>query len=303
MKYKLLIIALFMAQMVFAQPDKHVRVFGTKCSIVPPEGFIPATQFYGFLDPKTGASIKIEEYPIPYQAYADDFESIIASIRGLILIDKEEIDFNLSKALLTKVRLDLFDTTIFSLSLVFGNDDETVYVKGNYSESVPKIEENLRKALLTTLYDSRINDNPTEAASFTVDLTGTDFKCVKFESGGLLFTTDGKIKTEGPRIRIDKSFQKIKPENLKQFAIDRLNNFAGEEHIIFKEIKAITIDHLEGYEILAVRPSSGTEFVSVYQLVLLTESSGYYLFDGQCDKDVEKFTEMFRKIAVTFKRK
>jgi len=303
MKFKLLIIALFMGQVVFAQTDKPVRVLGTKCSIVPPEGFIPATQFYGFMDTKTGSSIRIEEMPVPYQAYVDDFETIIASIRGLTLIDKDEIDFNHSKALLTKVRFDLFDTSIFSISLVFGNDDETVYVKGNYPESDKKIEENIRKALLSTQYDTLLNDNPTEAASFTVDLTGTEFKCVKFESGSLYFLTDGRIGKEDPRIRIDQSFQKVNPENRKQFAKDRLNHLQESYQLIVKDFKAITIDHLEGYEILAEGSISGTEIVSVYQLVLFTESGGYYLFVGQCEKDVKQCTEEFRKIAMTFKRK
>jgi hypothetical protein len=61
MQFKFLWTLLLIGQLSFGQTEKHIKVSGTKCSLVPPEGFVVATNFSGFKNPERGASIMINE--------------------------------------------------------------------------------------------------------------------------------------------------------------------------------------------------------------------------------------------------
>jgi hypothetical protein len=303
MKLKLLLFLLFFGNVVFSQTDSHIRVLGTKCSLIPPEGFVLATDFYGFQNAVTGVTIKIDELPISYSDVIDGFEQGLFNTRGLTLLNKEEIDYYHSKATLVKIQQTFFDSTFFTLSLIFGNDDETVYVKANYPEPSETFENVLKEALLSTVYNAEPNENPEDAATYTLDVSGSEFKCIQFESGSLFYSTDGKIRTEGPSLTVDRSFRIVTPENQKQYAKDRLMNLPEGESYIIKETNDIIISGLNGYEIIALRKINATEFESVYQVILYNHSGGYYLIVGQSKKDIKQSVTTFRAIALTFKTK
>src|SRR5688572_27510677 len=88
---------------VFGQTEKHKPIGGTKYSIIPPEGFLPATNFSGFQNGGIGASIMVTEMPAPVHAIADGFTVSNLKSKGMTLIDKQTIDFNNEKA--TYIRL------------------------------------------------------------------------------------------------------------------------------------------------------------------------------------------------------
>jgi hypothetical protein len=63
MKSRLLFFFLLIVQIGFGQQEKPTRILGTKCSLIPPPGFTPASTFSGFQNTETGASIMINEIP------------------------------------------------------------------------------------------------------------------------------------------------------------------------------------------------------------------------------------------------
>jgi len=303
MKIRLLLSLLLLGQIVFGQTEKLTKVSGTKCSLIPPSGFVAASTFSGFQNTETGASIMINELPVPYQSLVDGFTADALKTRGMTLISKQTIDFNNSKATLINVTQPANGTTYIKQMLIFGDSKGTVLVNGIYPEASKDIEVKIKDALLSTVYNASQNDNPLDAATFTIDISDTDFKLIKYMSGSLLYSTDGKIPTEKPTLIVGNSIAKVPTQNQKQYAEERLKKLPGGEQNVIKEIKEITIDNLRGYEIVADGKTKDDKLELVYQVMLFNDKGDYYIIVGQAKEEFQKNLEAFKKITKTFKRK
>ena len=303
MKNRLLLAFLLLGQITFGQTEKLIKVSGTKCSLIPPNGFVAATTFSGFQNAETGASIMINEIPAPYQSLVDGFTAEALKSKGMTLIKKQTIDFNGSKATLINITQPANGTTYLKQMLVFGDTKGTVLVNGIYPEASKDLEPKIKNALLSTVYNNLQNDNPLEAASFTIDIKDTEFKLIKYISGSLLYSTDGKIPTEKPTLIVGNSIAKVSTQNQKKYSEERLKKLPGGELNVINEINEITIDNLKGFEIVANRKTKDDKIELVYQVMLFNESGDYYIIVGQTQEDFKKYLESFKKITKTFKRK
>jgi hypothetical protein len=303
MKTRFLFTFLFLGQIVFGQAENRTKVSGTKCSLIPPSGFIAATTFSGFQNTETGASIMINELPAPYQTLVDGFTVEGLKSRGMTLVKKQTIDFSGSKATLINVTQPANGATYIKQILIFGDSKGTVLVNGIYPENSKVIEAKIKEALLSTVYNASQNDDPLVAATFIIDTKGTDFKLVKYMSGSLLYSTDGKIPTEKPTLIVGNSINKTPAQNQKKYAEERLKKLPRGELNVIKEIKEITIDNLKGFEIIAKGKTKDNIDELVYQVMLFDENDYYYIFVGQAKEDFEKYLESYKKIVKTFKRK
>ncbi len=303
MKNKLLLAFLFLGQIAFGQTEKLMKVSGTKCSLIPPRGFVAATTFSGFQNVETGASIMINELPAPYQALVDGFTAEALESKGMTLITKQTIDFNGSKATFINLTQSANGTTYLKQMLVFGDTKGTVLVNGIYPEASKDIETQIKDALLSTVYNNSQNDNPLEAATFTIDTKETDFKLIKYMSGSLLYSTDGKIPTEKPTLIVGNSIAKVSSQNQRKYSEERLRKLPRGELNVIKEINEISIDNLKGFEIVANGKTKDDEAELVYQVMLFNEKGDYYIFVGQTKEEFDKYLDSFKKIAKTFKRK
>ncbi len=303
MKNRFLVSFLLLGQIVFGQTEKLIKVAGTKYSLIPPGGFVAATTFSGFQNTEAGASIMINELPAPYQSIVDGFTADALKTKGVTLVSKQTIDFNNSKATLIFVTQPANGTTYIKQVLIFGDTKQTVLVNGIYPEASKDIEAKVKDALLSTVYNASQNENPLDAATFTIDITGTDFKLIKYISSSLVYSTDGKIPTEKPTLIVGNSIAKVPVENQKKYAEERLKKLPGGEHNVVREIKEITIDNLKGFEIIGDGKTKDDKAELIYQVMLFTDEGGYYILVGQAKEEFEKNLETFKKIAKTFKRK
>jgi hypothetical protein len=303
MKNIFLLAFLFLGQLTFGQTEKHIKVSGTKCSLIPPNGFMAATTFSGFQNAETGASIMINELPAPYQSLVDGFTAEALKSRGMTLIKKQTIDFNGSKATLIHLTQSANGTTYLKQMLVFGDTKGTVLVNGIYPETTKDIEPQIKEALLSTVYNNLQKENPLEAATFTIEIKDTDFKLIKYMSGSLLYSTDGKIPTEKPTLIVGNSIAKVSSQNQKKYSEERLKKLPLGELNVIKEINKITIDNLKGFEIIANGKTKNDKAKLVYQVMLFNENGDYYIIFGQANEDFDKYLDSFKKIAKTFKRK
>lgn len=303
MKNRFLLAFLFLGQIAFGQTKKHIKVSGTKCSLIPPSGFVAATTFSGFQNAETGASIMINELPAPYQSLVDGFTAEALKSRGMTLIKKQTIDFNGSKATLINLTQSANGTTYIKQMLVFGDTKGTVLVNGIYPEASKEIEGQIKVALFSTVYNISQNDNPLEAATFAIDVQDTDFKLIKYMSGSLLYSTDGKMPTEKPTLIVGNSIAKIPIQNQKKYSEERLKKLPGGELNVIKEIKEISVDNLKGYEIVADGKTKDDKPELVYQVMLFNDKGDYYIIVGQAKEEFQKNLATFKKITQTFKRK
>ncbi len=303
MKNRFLIVFLLLVQISFGQTGKHIKVSGTKCSLIPPSGFVAATTFSGFQNAEAGASIMINELPAPYQLLVDGFTAEALRSKGMTLINKQTIDFNGSKATLIHLTQAANGTTYIKQMFVFGNAGTSVLVNGIYPEASKALEPEIKAALLTTVYNQTQHDNPLDAATFTIDVNGTDFKIVKYMSGSLLYSTDGKMPTEKPTLIVGNSISKVSTQNQKKYAEERLKQLPGGELHVVKEIKEITVDNLRGFEIVANGKTKDNHDELVYQVMLFTDDGDYYIIVGQTKEAFETYLASFKKITKTFRRK
>ena len=303
MKYIFLFALLLSAQICIAQSAGLVQVPGTKCSLVPPEGFVVASTFRGFQHPTSGASIMINELPAPYQSLVDGFTPVALQTRGMKFLSKEQIDLNKAPASLFYVSQPANGITYLKQMLVFGDAKHTVLINGIYPESSKSLEGSIKDALLSTVYNVTQNDNPLDAASFTIQVDGTEFKVVQYLSGTLIYATDGKIPTDGPSLIASNSIAKVSATNQKQYAMERLKKLPGGDKIEMKQIQPFAANNLSGYEIVAEGKTKDNLPELVYQVMLFNSDSDYYIIIGKSKEDFEKYTAIFRQIAGSFKRK
>ncbi|TDO28131.1 hypothetical protein [Sediminibacterium goheungense] len=303
MKNTCLLVFLLCAQVAFGQTAKHIKIPATKCSIIPPDGFVAATAFSGFQSAATGASIMVNELPGPYEPVADGFTAEALRSRGMTLVKKQVIDFNGSKATLVQLTQPANGVIYHKQILVFGDSKNTVLVNGIYPEASKNIEPQIKDAILSIVYNNEQKENPLEAATFTIDTKESEFQLIRNMSGTLIYSTDGKIPTEKPTLLVGNSIAKVSPPNQKLYAEERLKKLPRGEQSIIKEINPIRIDNVNGYEIVANGKTKDDKTELVYQVMLFNENGDYYIMIGQAKEDFDKYLESFRKITKTFKRK
>lgn len=304
MNIKLLTLLLFLGQITFGQTENLTKVSGTKCSLIPPNGFVSSSTFSGFQNDEKGASIMINEIPAAYQQLVDGFTAPALKTRGMTLVSKQTIDFHNLKATLFTVTQPANGTTYLKQMLIFGDTKGTVLVNGIYPEESKDIESEIKQALLSTVYTETQMENPLEAAMFTIETKDTDFKVIKYMSGMLLHSTDGKIPTEKPTLTVGNSISKIPlTQNRSAFALDRIKKLPKGELNVIKSNNEITIDNLKGYEIVAEGKSKDNLPELTYQVMLFNDKGDYFIILGQTSEDFQKYVDTFKKIAKTFKRK
>lgn len=198
MRHFLLFVILIISQAILGQTGKHVVVPGTQCSIIPPKGFTLATNFNGFRDNKTGASIMITEMPAPYEELVNGFTADALKTRGMTLISKKEIDFNNSKASLLAITQPANGMIYEKQLLMFGDVDKTILVNGIFPQTSKGMETEMKEALLTTIYNVSQNDDPMGSVPFTINVEGTPFKFASNMSGSLLIQLREPYPQTGP---------------------------------------------------------------------------------------------------------
>ena len=72
MRFRLLFLALFLGPVTFGQ-GAQVRIPGTNCSLIPPEGFVLSREKSGFIDSAAAASVVVGEVAMPYDTLIDEF--------------------------------------------------------------------------------------------------------------------------------------------------------------------------------------------------------------------------------------
>jgi hypothetical protein len=304
MKIKFLASFLLLGQIALGQIEKYVKVTGTKCSMIPPKSFVVSSNFSGFQNNEKGASIMINEIPAPYQQLIEGFNESALKTKGMTLTSKQIIDFNSSKATLLTVSQPANGIIYLKQILIFGDLKTTILINGIYPEQSNDLELEIKDALLSTIYSESQIENPLDAAKFTIETKETEFKVVKYLAGMLLYSTDGKVPTEKPTLTVGNSISKIPIVTDKEaFAINRLKKLPKGENSIVKSGGEITIDNLNGYEITAEGKSQNDMPELIYQVILFDDNGYYYLILGHSTQDFQQYSEIFKKIAKTFRRK
>lgn len=296
-----LFVFIILTNICFAQTAKRQVVPGTKYSLIPPKGFVPASGFTGFQNTTLGASIVVAELPVGVDDMAVVFTYDSFKAKGMEITDRQAIQFHNSQALYLHVRQQVNGNTILKQMLVFGDKDRTAIINGIYPAEKKEIAGAMKTALMSTKYNENAKASPLAAAGFSIDIKDSPFRFAKSIAGMLMYSVDGNVPSTKPILIAGNSMGRIATvRDQKKYSVDRLKKMPGAEASVVKETNPITIDNLKGYEIIA----EGADKELIYMVMLYTAASDfYYLIYGSANEEQEHYLPQYRAIVKTFKRK
>lgn len=289
-----------------AQQD-YTAVRGTKVSLIPPAGFTPADTFSGFQQLDTGASILVSELPVAYAQIADDFTAANLKSRGMTLIAQENVNIYAGSGQLIHVEQVADYQNFTKLILVFGDEDETVLLTAAMPKELEKtLFQSLKKSLLTAKWE------PDKAVDSFADLPFviTSTPALKFSDrliNCLAYTEDGMMPIKSataPMLVACQSIGRAQIGDREQFAKARIAKTALIENISIESSKAIDINGLDAYEIIATANHSETKEPLVIYQVLLFDRQTYYIIQGRVGSKLRsQYLDDFQTMAMSFQKR
>ncbi|MEN8230768.1 MAG: hypothetical protein ABFS38_21605 [Bacteroidota bacterium] len=287
--------------------ESHVLVKGTKVSLIPPNGFTPASQFNGFQQAGSQSSIMVVEIPGPFKEVQSGLTKEALKSQGVMLRERVDLFVNDMSSIYMEGEQFAQGTMFSKYMLIFGRDEFTVMVNAMFpKEFVDDLSADMRNVLLSVVYESEREVDLFENLPYELDVTDTKLKYANTISNMLIYTVDGNIPTQSndkSTIAVGSSLGRVEIDDTKQYAINRVKQFSQYSDIEILEIKGIEIDDVDGYEITAIgiqKDDSTEEFI--YQVMLFSDNL-YYIIIGFAEEEYEGNCKLFRLVASTFKRK
>lgn len=292
-----------------AQEPKQspVSIAGTRISLTPPAGFTPSAQFPGYELESHDSSIMVTEIPGPFAEVSAGFSKPEElAKRGMSLLDKQKVKLSGQNALLMKVEQKAYGTNFLKWLLVFGDEKETAMITATFQKQhEAELSEKMKASVLTATWDTKKEVSPTEGLSFTIEERG-ELKLSKRFSNMLIFTKHGIFPSktaDDPLLVVGQSISKTAIPDNEQYAKARVIQITQVKDVEIEKLSKITLDDLDGYEIVAKgKDNKSGQAMLVYQ-VMLFEEQHYFLMQGLVsDKNRQSNLDVFRDMTRTFKR-
>ena len=285
-----------------SKTTKHINIQGTQTFIIPPEGFEKASNFVGFQQNTTGASIMILEMPGPYIEFKKGFTKENLAQKGMNLLNAEEFIINNQPAILIFV-------TQFSSGhgymfqkynlLLKQTESKTLLINLNFPESLKdELQEKMKNSALSVYVDTLIGIDPFATLDFTVDLSKSTFTLKNSISGTLML--------EGPDKEIfilAKSIKAADGSDKKGAAIKSLKEISSLEYLELISSKEVTIDGASGIQIVANVTSKPEDEKMNAFLTMLFGENYYYIFLGVVSPNDTTLMQDMEYVISTFQRK
>jgi len=285
--------------------DAHTHVTGTKVSLIPPADFTKAANFLGFQQTQSGSSIMVINVPGPFATIAAGFTKEGLLTQGVVASKIENMQLNTIPAIFVTAEQSAYGNTYTKYILAFGTDKETMLINGIYPKDRSELDEGMKKALMSVVYEPNKKVNPFDVVDFNIDTTGTGIIFAKSVANSMVFNRDGKLPSESKdkaNLIVAKAFSKVTIINKKQFALDRIKQLPIEIVDVIST-KPITIDGISGYEIIADSKDKKTGVKEKAYQVLLFSDSIYYMLFASWEAEFDDNLILFQKLVKTFQRK
>jgi hypothetical protein len=281
---------------------------GTPVSLDPPKGFEPTTNFPGFADRDSGASIMVSQFPAPIAEFIQGFTAERLATRQIKLLSRETVQVAGRSATLLKLSQIADGMDVYKWALLSGDVKSTTLVLATWLKAdgpVQPLEQPLRRSLLSSTWSNRAID-PFEGLSFRV--TPTDrLKVASSVGGALLLTASGTIGPDQrgqPLLVVAPSIQTKIIGNIQEFSEKRLAQIAQVTQLRNLTGKSLTIDGLSAYELVAdaIDKDDPKQKMKVYQLLMQTpDKRGYFVAQGFVKQEqATEFLPILRQVAQSF---
>lgn len=287
-------------------PAQPQNVTGARASLQPPEGFTPAERFPGFEHAASGSSIMVTELPgETFAELRDAFTAENLAARGMTLRATEAVRIGGNDAVLVAVSQTAHGTEFDKWIAVFGTDSATVMLTATYpSAAAAEFAESMRQAVLS----ARMREGPLdpyEGLAFRLT-EGRRLKIAERVSNMLLLTETGDLSQTplgAPYLMVGGSISPGPMGDVEAFSRRRIGQTDGIVDVANLAGTAVTIDGIEGYELVAdAREEETSRPVRLYQ-VILPQGSDYIITLGivSANRAAEWIPE-FRAVAQSVRR-
>lgn len=267
---------------VSAVVDAQVsRVPGTRVSLVSPEGFLPALQYPGFESTHPVGSIMVTELPVSSAEMIRSMTASALATKGMTLVSSSGVSVNARPARLLQVRQKAASRGVMKWILVAGETKTTFMLVGTYEESSPTTGESIRRALLTTQWQS-VAPGPFEGLPFRVTASAR-LKLAGRVSNMVMFTESGRPGAPGSTEALflaGHSIGRGQIGDVKAFSESRAKQTTLLKNITGIAGRPIQISGLDAYELEAdaIDTRNGGP-MRLYQ-VIAPDDAGYFILQG-----------------------
>ncbi|MEI6141783.1 MAG: hypothetical protein WCP85_21100 [Mariniphaga sp.] len=285
--------------------SEHINITGTKISLIPPAGFVKATNFLGLQHDQSGSSIMIIEIPGPFLEATKGFTKEGLLSQGVVLKDIERLIINSLPAILITGQQNAHWISYTKYIFSFGSGNETVMINGTFPQDLVNMGTEIKKSVLSAYFDINKKIDPFETVDFKIKPDQANLKFAKSVMNSLIFNRDGNMPSQSAdktSFIVAKAFSNVVIVDKKQFSMNRLK----QTPYIVEQIettKEITIGGLSGYEVIALCKDKSTNTpVKVIQIILFRDSLYYILF-GSTSENYDANIRELKIIAMTFQIK
>jgi len=280
-------------------PGSHVRM-------VPPQGFVPATDFPGFQS-ADGSSILVSELARSYSELVKDLTVDGLASGGISVTSKTDVQVDGKAAVLVEGAQTSNGAQFGKILLVTGTTKASVVITGSYPLSAAGVRQTMHDAVLTVSFDPDRVIDPTAGLRFTL----TPAAPLRFAGA---FANTGSYDTSGtipaadpmePSLFVAPSLGDTPVANVAAFAKARLEQTVQISNVKVGAATAVTVAGLDGVELIGTATHQSGAQVFVYQVLLVQQDgTGYVLMSGRCRiAEQDKCLTMFRSSVATYAAK
>lgn len=286
-----------------AQPQ---AVPGTRVTLQPPEGFIPAERFTGFQRAEAHASIVVVQLEAPFAEMEGRLTAEAFAAQGMRVRGSEQIAVDSMRGRLVAVTQEARGESFDKWALMFGDGDVTVIITATYPQSAAdSLSEPMRRAVLSARLGDTVQADPMAGLDFRIS-EGSRLRIATRVGNTLLLNETGHLPNPGPAspfLAVGASASQANLDDLEAFARRRITQTANFSQVSNVTGSTITIDGSPAYELFAdgVHTESSTP-VKLYQVVV-AEGNHYHLIQASAGVDkASEFIPEFQTIARSLRR-
>jgi hypothetical protein len=275
--------------------------------ILKPDGFGTASNFHGFQQPDSGASVMLSAIPGPFSQINAGFTAERLQTRGVHLQSKEDVTIDGQSGAILRATQSANGVEYAKWIVVFGNDDQTRIVTANFPATNEKLEKSLRSVVLSARLDSTPPKTADTEPEFTLN-SSTKLKRAPQGMGKfLVYTSDGTMPTrspEDPLFIAAPSMSRARIEDKRKFSTERMFKTAHTKVSAIVSHKPIVIDGLDGFEAIADATDEKTETPLLLYQVILFDGGSYIVMQGLVGRqDRDESLSEFKALARSLHRR
>lgn len=291
-----------------AKPSPLSKIPGTSVQISPPAGFQPSKLFSGFEQQDTGASILVNELPIPKAEIPKVLEQLNSAealeSRGMRIVESKEIVISGIAGKLLLVSQSKLGVDFLKWIVVVAEGDRVLIVTTSFPEAeAATLKESLRRTMTSLTWTPSQPAPQLEGLPFTFQPAG-DLQVWTRVANNVILTPNGvqpPIPKSQPFLILGSAYENIDLPDIAKFSRQRLNTTPDVRELTEVSGNSKTISGYPTFELVARGyDKKDSTPLTVYQVIIKAEKT-YYIVQGFVpNAKAQKYLPIFRAVTDSF---